>query len=171
VALIMTWYGLLIGAVAVERLIELVLANRHRAWSRARGGVEFGARHYPALVALHAALLAGCLAEAIGLHRPFIPAVGWPMLTLVAAAQALRWWCISTLHEQWNTRVIVIPGAARIDGGPYRLVPHPNYIAVIIEGFALPLVHGAWITALVFTVLNAWLLKARIGVENNAWRV
>jgi methyltransferase len=90
------------------------------------------------------------------------------MLAIVIAAQALRWWCISTLKHQWNARVIVIPGATRITGGPYRFLPHPNYVAVIAEGFALPLVHTAWITALVFSVLNAVLLRTRIHTENAA---
>jgi methyltransferase len=164
----MTWYVLLIGAVAVERLAEVVVAKRNRAWSLTRGGVEFGACHYPAMVALHIGLLAGCLVEAIMLHRPFIPALGWPMFAIVLAAQALRWWCITTLDYQWNTRVIVIPGAARISGGPYRFVPHPNYVAVIAEGVALPLVHTASITALVFSALNGWLLRTRVKVENAA---
>jgi methyltransferase len=158
----------LIGAVAVERLVEMVVAERNRAVSQARGAVEFGAGHYPAMVALHIGLLAGCLVEAIMLHRPFIPALGWPMFAIVLAAQALRWWCIATLGYQWNTRVIVIPGAARISAGPYRFVPHPNYVAVIAEGVALPLVHTAWITALVFSALNGWLLTTRVKVENAA---
>jgi methyltransferase len=164
----MIWYLLLIGAVAVERLAEVVVAERHRSVSKERGGVEFGAAHYPAMVTLHTALLAGCLLEPVLLHRPFIPALGWPMLLIAVAAQALRWWCITTLGYQWNTRVIVIPGAERVTGGPYRFLPHPNYVAVIAEGIALPLVHTAWITALVFTILNAVLLRTRIHVENRA---
>ncbi|MGB7868895.1 MAG: isoprenylcysteine carboxyl methyltransferase family protein [Mycobacterium sp.] len=164
----MIWYLLLIGAVAVERLAEVVVAERHRSVSKERGGVEFGAAHYPAMVTLHTALLAGCLLEPVLLHRPFIPALGWPMLLIAVAAQALRWWCITTLGYQWNTRVIVIPGAERVTGGPYRFLPHPNYVAVIAEGIALPLVHTAWITALVFTILNAVLLRTRIHVENGA---
>jgi len=164
----MSWYILLIGAVAVERLAEMVIAERNRAESQAHGGIEFGAGHYPLMVALHAGLLAGCLIEPIVLHRPFIPTLGWPMLAIVLAAQVLRWWCITTLNYQWNTRVIVIPGADRVSGGPYRFVPHPNYVAVIAEGFALPLVHTAWITALTFTVLNAILLRTRLHVENAA---
>jgi methyltransferase len=164
----MIWYLLLIGAVAVERLAEVVVAERHRSVSKERGGVEFGAGHYPAMVTLHTALLAGCLLEPVLLHRPFIPALGWPMLLIAVAAQALRWWCITTLGYQWNTRVIVIPGAERITGGPYRFLPHPNYVAVIAEGIALPLVHTAWITAVVFTILNAVLLRTRIHVENGA---
>ena len=102
------------------------------------------------------------------LDRPFLPALGWPMLAIVVGAQALRWWCITTLGRQWNTRVVVIPGAPRVSGGPYRLLSHPNYVAVIAEGVALPLVHTAWITALVFTVLNAALLATRITTENAA---
>ena len=164
----MTWYVLLIGAVAMERLAEVIVANRNRAWSHTHGGIEFGAGHYPVMVALHTGLLAGCLIEPIALNRPFIPALGWPMLTIVLAAQALRWWCIATLDHQWNTRVIVMPGAARITGGPYRFMSHPNYVAVIAEGFALPLVHTAWVTALLFSVLNASLLRTRIRVENAA---
>jgi methyltransferase len=164
----MAWYVLLIGAVALERLAELVVAQRNLAWSRARGGVEFGARHYPAMVTLHTGLLAGCLVEAIAVHRPFIPALGWPMLVIVLVAQGLRWWCIATLGRQWNTRVVVIPGAERVDDGPYRYLSHPNYVAVVAEGIALPLVHTAWVTALVFTMLNAALLRTRIKVENSA---
>jgi methyltransferase len=162
------WYVLLIAMVAVERLAELVVSKRNSAWSREHGGTEFGAGHYPVMVALHTGLLAGCLLEAIALHRPFIPLLGWPMLAIVVAAQALRWWCITTLGPQWNTRVVVVAGAPRVTGGPYRLVPHPNYVAVIAEGIALPLVHTSWITALTFTVLNAALLRARIKVENTA---
>jgi methyltransferase len=162
----MTWYALLIAAVAVERVAELVVSQRNLSWSRARGGVEFGARHYPAMVALHSALLVGALVEAF--YRPFEPVLGWPMLVIVLAAQGLRWWCIATLGRQWNTRVVVIPDAARITGGPYRFFSHPNYVAVVVEGIALPLVHTAWLTAVVFTALNAVVLRTRIGVENAA---
>jgi methyltransferase len=120
------------------------------------------------MVVLHTGLLAGALLEAGLADRPFIPALGWPMLALVVAAQALRWWCITTLGRQWNTRILVVPGLARVTGGPYRLIPHPNYVAVVVEGFALPLVHTAWVTALAFTVLNAALLRVRITAENAA---
>ncbi len=164
----MTWYLILLVAVGVERLAELVLAQRNLAWSRARGGIEIGAGHYPVMVALHLALLVGCVVEVAVMQRPFIPALGWPMLALVVAAQGLRWWCITTLGRQWNTRVVVIPGAPRIDGGPYRWISHPNYVAVAIEGFALPLVHSAWVTALAFTALNAALMFTRVSVENSA---
>ena len=159
-------YTLLIAAVAVERIAELVVSQRNLKWSKSRGGVEYGAGHYPVMVVLHTALLAGCLFEAA--HREFIPALGWPMLAVAIAAQVLRWWCITTLGHQWNTRVVVVPDAGRITGGPYRFIPHPNYVAVIVEGIALPLVHTAWITAAVFTVLNLILLRTRVTVENNA---
>ncbi|MEO3761603.1 isoprenylcysteine carboxyl methyltransferase family protein [Mycobacterium sp. B14F4] len=162
----MVWYALLIAVVAAERLAELVVSQRNLSWSREHGGVESGAGHYPAMVALHTGLLAGCLVEAS--FRPFVPALGWPMFAAVLAAQALRWWCIATLGRQWNTRVVVIPDAARVTRGPYRFVAHPNYVAVVVEGLTLPLVHTAWLTAAVFTVLNAVLLRTRIRVENAA---
>ena len=164
----MVAYVLLVVAVTLERVVELAVSQHNLAWSRARGGAEFGAAHYPLMVILHAGLLAACLVEAIALHRPFISALGWPMLAIVLAAQGLRWWCIATLGPQWNTRVVVVPSAARVTTGPYRFLSHPNYVAVVAEGVALPLVHTAWITALAFSALNAALLRTRISVENAA---
>ena len=161
-------YYLLILAVAVERLAELVVSKRNARWALARGGREYGLGHYPVMVAIHSALLVGCVVEVWALDRPFIAWLGWPMLAIVVAAQALRWWCITTLGHRWNTRVIVLPDAPLVHGGPYRWIHHPNYVAVVAEGFALPLVHTAWLTALCFTVANAWLLTVRIRVENAA---
>ena len=132
--------------------------------------MEAGRGHYPAMVVLHTGLLAGALLEAQLAHRPFVAVLGWPMVALVVAGQALRWWCIRTLGRQWNTRILVVPGLPRVTAGPYRLLPHPNYLAVVVEGAALPLVHTAWITAAGFTVLNAALLRTRIRAENRALR-
>ncbi|GAA2455547.1 isoprenylcysteine carboxyl methyltransferase family protein [Streptomyces sp. NPDC051041] len=161
-------FTVLVLAVGLERVAELVVSRRNAAWSLARGGVESGRGHYPFMVALHTGLLAGALVE-VWVRRPdAAPVLAWTMLALVAAAQALRWWCIATLGRQWNTRVIVVPGAPRVTGGPYRRLPHPNYVAVVVEGLALPLVHSAWITAAVFTVLNGFLLATRIRAEDAA---
>lgn len=162
------WYGLLLAAVVFERLAELRLSVRHAAWAYERGGVETGRGHYPWMVLLHTGLLAGCFLEAWLGRRPFVPVLGWTMLGVVLAAQGLRWWCIGTLGVRWNTRVIVVPGLALVAAGPYRFLRHPNYVAVVAEGVALPLVHGAWITALVFSAANAWLLTVRIRCENRA---
>lgn len=164
----LTWYAVLIGLVVGERVVELVISRRHAACALARGGVEVGQGHYPPMVVLHTALLGGALLEAWLAGRVFVPALGWSMLALVVLAQALRWWCIATLGRSWNTRVIVVPGAPRVRRGPYRFIPHPNYVAVVVEGIALPLVHGAWVTALTFSVLNAWLLTVRVRTEDRA---
>lgn len=161
-------YALLVALVAAERLAELVVARRNAAWSRRRGGTEYGRGHYPVMVLLHTGLLAGCLAETAWGDRPFVPALGWPMLALALAAQALRWWCVGTLGPRWNTRVIVVPGLPLVAAGPYRLLRHPNYLAVVAEGIALPLVHGAWLTATAFTLLNVPLLAVRLRCENRA---
>ncbi|MCB9681281.1 MAG: isoprenylcysteine carboxyl methyltransferase family protein [Alphaproteobacteria bacterium] len=158
----------LLAATGVERLAEVRLSLRHAAWSFARGGVEHGRGHYPAMVVLHTGFLVACAVEVVALQRPFLPWLGLPMLAVAAGCQALRWWCITTLGPRWNTRVIIVPGLPRITGGPYRWLSHPNYVAVVLEGLALPLIHTAWITALAFTVLNALLLTVRLRVENAA---
>ncbi len=161
-------YAVLVGAVALERLAELVVSKRNATWSAERGGFETGQAHYPAMVALHTGLLVACVAEVVIAERPFVGLLGWPMLTLVVAAQALRWWCISTLGPRWNTRVIVVPGLPLVTAGPYRWLRHPNYVAVVLEGIALPLVHTAWLTAATFTALNVPLLAVRLRAEERA---
>jgi methyltransferase len=163
---VVTAYTVLLLAVAAERVAELFVSQRHLHWARERGAIESGQGHYPAMVVLHVGLLVGCLVEVHTLDRPFLTWLGWPMLAVVAAAQALRWWCIHTLGPQWNTRVVVVPGLPLVHRGPYRWLRHPNYVAVVAEGVALPLVHDAWLTALVFTVLNAVLLTVRVRCEN-----
>lgn len=163
-----TLFVALIVLVALERVAELVVSQRHAAWALARGGIESGRGHYPVMVVLHTGLLVGCVVEVLVADRPFIPALGWTMLAVVVACQGLRWWCIATLGRQWNTRVIVVPGLPLVRRGPYRLLPHPNYLVVVVEGAALPLVHSAWTTALVFTLANALLLRTRIRAEDRA---
>ncbi|WP_235877035.1 isoprenylcysteine carboxyl methyltransferase family protein [Saccharopolyspora terrae] len=164
------WYAVLVGLVAAERLAELVIAQRNLAWSLARGGWEAGSAHYPFMVGLHTALLVGCVTEVWVADRAFPGVLGWTMLALVVASQALRWWCIRVLGHQWNTRIVRVPGLPPVTAGPYRVVAHPNYVAVVVEGFALPLVHGAWLTAAIFTALNTPLLTVRIRAEDEALR-
>ena len=160
-------YALAIGLLALERLAELVVARRNAAWSFARGGLEVGAGHYPLMVLLHSGFLLAAPAEVLFLDRP-APAA-WPLLLALALlCQGLRWWCITTLGPRWNTRVIIVPGLAPITHGPYRHLRHPNYLAVVTELLVVPLLHGAWLTALVFSALNAALLAHRIRVEEAA---
>jgi methyltransferase len=164
----MTVYWVLLGLIACERIAELAVSARHATGLLRRGGAEYGFGHFPVMIALHAGLIAGCVLEPLLGHRAFIPALGWPMLAVTVAANALRWWCISTLGERWTARVIVLPGEPLVRSGPYRWFAHPNYVAVIVEGFALPLTGSAWITASAFTVLNAALLTVRIRCEVRA---
>jgi len=169
----MIWYVVLILLTGAERVVELVISKRNAARAFAAGGMEFGQRHFPFMVTLHTGFLLACIAEVLFLDRPFIPALGWPMLAIALLAQVGRYWVIHTLGAQWNTRVIVVPGAGRVaSAGLYRWLRHPNYWIVAIEGVALPLVHTAWVTAAVFTVLNAvLLLRFRIPIENGALRL
>ena len=164
----LTFFTVLVGLVGLERVAELVVSRRNAAWSLRRGGVESGRGHYPVMVLLHTGLLVGMLLEA-WLRRPDVPAsLAYPMVALAVASQVLRWWCIGTLGRRWNTRVIVVPGLPLVRSGPYRFFSHPNYVAVVVEGVALPLVHACWVTAVVFSVANAVLLTVRLRVENAA---
>ena len=163
------WFTVLLAAVAVERLVELAISRRNLARALARGGHESGRGHFPAMVALHTALIVGAGVEVWVGHRPFLAALGWPMLALALACQVGRYQVIATLGQQWNTRIVVVPGAGAVRRGLYRWLRHPNYVIVALEGLALPLVHTAWITAAVFTAANAvLLLRFRIPAEERA---
>jgi len=158
----------LVGVVAATRLAELRISRRNVRHLRARGGVERGARHYPWMVALHSGWLVAAPAEVWLARRPLVPALAVAMLLLLAAGIGLRLWAITTLGERWTTRVVVVPDAPLVGRGPYRWLRHPNYVGVSIEIVALPLIHTAWLTALLFGAANVLLLRVRIAVEEAA---
>jgi methyltransferase len=158
----------LLAAIGIERLAELVVSARNARWSLEHGGREFARGQILPMIVMHVGLILGCIVE-WWLAGRFLPWLGWPMLVLVVLANGLRWWCIGVLGRQWCIRVIVVPGLSAVTKGPYRRLPHPNYLAVAVEGAALPLVFTGWITALAFTVFNAVLLLGfRIPAENRA---
>ncbi len=158
---------LVVTLVAGQRLLELVLARRNERRARARGAVERGRGHYPFIVALHTLWLVCTLTEGL-LRGPEVP-VFWPVpLALFLLVQPLRYWALFSLGESWNTKILVVPGSNPVRRGPYRYLNHPNYVVVVVEILAFPLIFGAWVTALVFTVLNAAVLYVRIREENRA---
>jgi len=152
-----------VGFIVAQRLAELALATRNTRRLRARGAVEAGAGHYPAIVALHIAWLAAMLLAV----APETPANPY-LLAVFVALQAGRVWVIAALGERWTTRVIVLPGAPLVARGPYRWVKHPNYLIVCAEIAVVPSIFGAWWIALVFSVLNLAMLWHRIRVEDAA---
>jgi methyltransferase len=162
------WYLGFLGLLAAERVVELVLSRRNAARAFARGGVETGQGHFRVMVAFHSLFLAACAAEVLGLARAFPGAWGLGALGVALVAQALRYWAIASLGERWNTRIIVVPDLSPVTRGPYRYLRHPNYVAVVLELAAVPLIHGAWVTAVVFSLGNAVLLWVRIRAEEAA---
>jgi methyltransferase len=159
--------GLILGLVTLQRLGELVLARRNTARLLARGAREVGAGHYPLIVALHAAWLIGLW---ILLWRLPGIEVSWPWLAVFIVLQGLRVWVIATLGPRWTPRIVVLPGAPPVSGGPYRFVSHPNYMVVAAELFVLPVAFGLVWYAIVFSVLNAAVLWIRIRTEAAALR-
>jgi methyltransferase len=170
----MTPGGLALAGLAVaiiaQRLAELRLARRHERRARDEGAIEHGARHYPAFFVLHTAWLLGWIVE--GWLRGPALAPAWPWwLAAFALAEGLRYWAIVTLGWRWNTRILVVPGRPLVASGPYRLMRHPNYVAVALELLSVPLIFGAWMTATLATIANAALLLCvRIPAESRALR-
>jgi methyltransferase len=161
-------YLAFIALLVAERLLELVISARNARRVFALGGRELGQRHFRVMTVLHTAFLVSCVAEVLLLDRAFPGALGWTALAVALAAQGLRYWAIFTLGHRWNTRIIFLPGATPITSGPYRFIRHPNYLAVIMELAAVPLIHGAWLTAIGFSLANALMLLVRIRAEEAA---
>jgi len=161
-------YTVFIGLIAVQRLWELEISKRNLRTLRLRGGAEAGAGHYPWMVALHTAFLISCVSEVWLLDRPWRPLVGLVSMIVLITALGLRWWALRTLGDRWTTRIVVVPGEHLVTSGPYRWLRHPNYIAVVLEIAAVPMIHCAWITAVVFSLANFVLLRVRIGAEEAA---
>lgn len=152
----------LLSFVTAQRLAELAYARRNEARLKSRGAVEHAAGHYWLIVALHAAWLLGLWLTAVG--RPLD--LFW--LAAFVVLQGLRVWVLATLKERWTTRIVVLPGADLVSGGPYRLMRHPNYAVVAAEFFVLPMVFGLAAYAIAFSLANAAILAVRIKAENHA---
>jgi methyltransferase len=152
----------LIVFLVMQRFAELGFAQWNTVRLRAAGGVEFGASHYPLMVALHVFWLLGLWM--FGHARSVNPI--W--LAFFILLQAGRLWVIASLGRRWTTRVIVLPGAPPVARGPYRWLRHPNYVVVALEIAVVPLALGLPLFALVFSAANVALLAYRIGVENQA---
>lgn len=155
--------------IILQRVAELVLARRNEKTLKSQGAIEFDKDGYGAIAAMHIAFFISLICEKIFLHRTLN--TYWPLfVTLFVAAQVLRYWAIRSLGVHWNTKVLVIPGKKLVTKGPYKYIRHPNYIAVITEIAAIPLIFSCYITATVFSLLNLILLRRRIMIEESALR-
>lgn len=160
----------LVAIVAVQRLWELVRSRRHERALLARGGREHARAQMPWMSALHGTWLVAMILEVVLLRREASAGLAVAAGLVFLIGQGLRLAAMSALGERWTVRVITVPGAPPVDRGIFRWLRHPNYLGVVLEIAALPLVHGAWLTALVWSVANGVLLAARIRAEEAALR-
>ena len=160
-------FYIVITIVIIQRLVELIIAKRNEKWMRSQGAFEAGAGHYPIMVSMHMAFFISLIIEVLVLNRPLSPL--WiPLLSLFLIAQIARVWCLTSLGKFWNTKIIILPGADVVRKGPYQFIRHPNYVIVATELLVLPLLFSAYFTAIVFSLLNLWMLSVRIPAEEKA---
>lgn len=162
------FFAILVAVIMLQRLGELVVSARNGKRLQARGGIAVGTPDLPVMVAMHALFPLAMLLEVWWLGRPALAWLAGTMIVVLALAQIVRYWTIRTLGDRWTVNVVVLPGEPVVRTGPYRFVRHPNYLVVVVEFIALPLVHTAWLTAVVFTVLNGAVLAWRITTEERA---
>ena len=169
--MVSTSQGLFVGLVllvAIQRIWELRRSAAHEAAIRAAGGREHAPGQMAVMRVVHTTWLVAMLVEVIAFHRVFDARIAVPALIVFLAGQALRIAAMRALGERWTVTIMTLPGAAPVEHGIYRAVRHPNYVGVVLEIFALPLVHGGWLTSIVFTIANALLLRSRIAAEEKA---
>lgn len=155
------------GFVIFQRIIELFIAKRNEAWIKSQGGYEVGKAHYPFMIALHVGFFSGLLIEFIVLDRG-VSLFFIPLLIIFAVTQLLRIWILSSLGRFWNTKIMILPEVSVVKKGPFQFMRHPNYTIVALELVVIPLMFNAFITVVVFSVLNLWMLSVRIPIEEAA---
>lgn len=160
------WAWVILGFLTLQRLGELVYAKRNTKALLARGAEEYGASHYPYMVAIHGAFLISLF-----VFTPPFAIIIWPLAVLFLLLQAARLWVLGTLGPYWTTRIISSPDFPRVMGGPFRLVSHPNYCVVTLEIATIPLIFDQIWIAIIFSILNAAILAVRLSVENKALKL
>ena len=162
------WYVLIVLLVSLERIFELYLSKKNELYLKSKGAVEHGQSHFWFMKIMHTLFLVSCLAEAFTKSTGPSLIQFYAFTGLVCLTQLLRYWVITTLGQRWTINVVVLPSAPLITSGPFKWFRHPNYLAVIIEIIALPMIFNGYITAILFSTLNAALLFVRIRVEERA---
>ena len=158
------YLGLLL-VVALLRLYELLISRRHQREMLAHGAQKVADPRFRWMVFLHTSVLVGAALEVVFLHRPFYPVFAAVCFAIFVAANVVRWWVIRTLGEHWNVQVMNSTGMGVITDGPFRYVRHPNYAAVFVEMLILPLIHCAWITAVLGSAAHVAVLSQRLATE------
>lgn len=160
-------FSLFIGVIVIQRLVELVIANRNERWMKNNGGIEVGQSHYRYMVTMHTLFFVSLILEVFLFEKVASPY--WPfLLTLFLGTQLGRIWVIKSLGRYWNTKIIILPNAKIVKKGPYQFLKHPNYVIVALEFLIIPLMFQAYATAVFFTLLNVFILSIRIPMEEKA---
>jgi methyltransferase len=160
------YFILFILFVIAQRLLELYVSARNQKWLLSQGAVEYGAEHYPFMIALHTLFITSLIAE---YWFSGIKQIDFVFLIIYLLLLVFKIWVLSSLGKYWNTKIFRVPGNGPVMKGPYKIFRHPNYFVVICEIAVIPLVFHLYYTTIIFTVLNAIMLYVRIGVENKVW--
>ncbi len=159
----------LIILVIIQRLVELMISRKNEKWLLNNGAVEYGKEHYKFIVLLHALFFVSMIIEynVPGRYYEFNP-INYLFLVFFFFLQGMRVWVLVSLGKYWNTKIFRIPGSGLVSTGPYKYLKHPNYVIVICEIFALPMIFNLYYSAVIFSLLNAVILTLRIRTENHA---
>lgn len=157
----------IIAIVILQRLIEVIIAKRNEQILIRLGAYEVGASHYPYMIALHVSFFISIIAEFVFFNKSISPLFPY-LFACFLLVQVLRFWCLRSLGIFWNTKIIVLPGSQVVKKGPYHYFRHPNYLVVCCEIFLLPVMFRAYVTAIIFTILNTIILSIRIPLEEKA---
>ena len=155
-----------ITLLIIQRFSELTIARRNEKWLRSQGAIEYGREHYPFIVTMHTLFFVSMIIEYI--FSPHMN-INWVFLILVVMVMSFKFWALSSLGKYWNTKIFRIPGVYPVKKGPYKFLKHPNYMEVVLEIALIPLVFHLYLTAILFTILNAVMLYVRIKVEEKVW--
>ncbi len=161
-------FAVFISLFIVQRLSELVVARKNEKWLRQNGAVEYGQKHYPFIVLLHTFFILSLIIE---YNERTDPNIDILFLVIFVFLISMKIWVISSLGKFWNTKIFRVSGTPPVRKGLYKFIRHPNYIIVVLEFIVVPFVFHLYYTALIFSILNAFILRLRIREEERVWNI
>jgi methyltransferase len=158
-----------LAVVLLVMVIEALISSRNERRLRARGSYEPEGDVYRTMRWAYPAVFVVMAAEGIVRGRTSSTAIT-AGVALLAASKALKVWAIQSLGARWTFRVLVPPGEPLVTTGPYALMRHPNYVAVVGELVSMALLTGAWLSGPTATLVFGLLLRKRIRLEDGVLR-
>lgn len=160
-------FYIILFTTIVLRLYELRLSKKNQSVRLSDAGTKLNTEKFFFLfVILHSSFLISVPMEIYFLERQF-QEIGYLFILIYLVCLVLRFIVLNSLKENWNVKIIYNESSESsvTTSGLYQFIRHPNYLIVILEILSISLIHNAYISCILFSILNFIILFFRISKE------